>query len=189
MARSPPAASSSGTTCPFRAAPPRGWAPVTTPTRSAGSSEAIARFLGTGRFLVGQTVLVIVSIVLDVAGLVKHWDPCRSSCSNLAFSTQAAYAAPLILLAQNRQDDRDRPTSSATGRWRRGPRPTPSSSPASSPPSASRWPTWSTTEDLEDSLGRMAKLIADQVRESARCPRRRPTGRCRTATVTAGSGS
>ena len=71
-------------------------------------SEAIARFLGTGRFLVGQTALVIGWIVLNTLGLVNHWDPYPFILLNLAFSTQAAYAAPLILLAQNRQADRDR---------------------------------------------------------------------------------
>ena len=71
-------------------------------------SEAIARFLGTGRFLFWQTMLVLAWIVLNSIGLVKHWDPYPFILLNLAFSTQAAYAAPLILLAQNRQDDRDR---------------------------------------------------------------------------------
>ena len=71
-------------------------------------SEAIARFLGTGRFLFGQTVFVIGWIALNTVGLIRHWDPYPFILLNLAFSTQAAYAAPLILLAQNRQDDRDR---------------------------------------------------------------------------------
>src|SRR6516164_4290800 len=71
-------------------------------------SEAIARFLGTGRFLVAQTVLVVGWIILNTIGLVQHWDPYPFILLNLAFSTQAAYAAPLILLAQNRQDERDR---------------------------------------------------------------------------------
>jgi len=71
-------------------------------------SESIARFLGTGRFLAGQTVLVVFWIALNTVGLVNHWDPYPFILLNLAFSTQAAYAAPLILLAQNRQDDRDR---------------------------------------------------------------------------------
>src|SRR5256714_14333475 len=71
-------------------------------------SEAIARFLGTGRFLAGQTVLVVGWIILNTIGIIKHWDPYPFILLNLAFSTQAAYAAPLILLAQNRQDDRDR---------------------------------------------------------------------------------
>jgi uncharacterized membrane protein len=71
-------------------------------------SEAIARFLGTGRFLVGQSLLVLAWIALNTVGLIRHWDPYPFILLNLAFSTQAAYAAPLILLAQNRQDDRDR---------------------------------------------------------------------------------
>jgi uncharacterized membrane protein len=71
-------------------------------------SEAIARFMGTGRFLAGQTILVIVWIVLNTIVLIRAWDPYPFILLNLAFSTQAAYAAPLILLAQNRQDDRDR---------------------------------------------------------------------------------
>jgi uncharacterized membrane protein len=71
-------------------------------------SETIARFMGTGRFLVGQTVIVLGWIALNTLGLVKHWDPYPFILLNLAFSTQAAYAAPLILLAQNRQENRDR---------------------------------------------------------------------------------
>jgi uncharacterized membrane protein len=73
-------------------------------------SESIARFLGTGRFIVGQTVIVIVWIALNVFVVALRWDPYPFILLNLAFSTQAAYAAPLILLAQNRQDDRDRET-------------------------------------------------------------------------------
>jgi uncharacterized membrane protein len=71
-------------------------------------SEGLARFLGTGRYLLGQTVLVIGWVILNVVAGVQHWDPYPFILLNLAFSTQAAYAAPLILLAQNRQDDRDR---------------------------------------------------------------------------------
>ncbi len=71
-------------------------------------SERIARFLGTGRFLAIQTVLVIVWIAVNLVAVNLRWDPYPFILLNLAFSTQAAYAAPLILLAQNRQDDRDR---------------------------------------------------------------------------------
>ncbi len=71
-------------------------------------AEAIARFLGTGRFLAVQTIIVIIWIVLNVAAVRLRWDPYPFILLNLAFSTQAAYAAPLILLAQNRQADRDR---------------------------------------------------------------------------------
>jgi uncharacterized membrane protein len=78
------------------------------PDAFARFSERIARFLGTGRFLAAQTVIVVVWITLNLAALTRHWDPYPFILLNLAFSTQAAYAAPLILLAQNRQDDRDR---------------------------------------------------------------------------------
>jgi uncharacterized membrane protein len=71
-------------------------------------AEGIARFLGTGRFLAVQTIIVIAWITLNVAAVRLRWDPYPFILLNLAFSTQAAYAAPLILLAQNRQADRDR---------------------------------------------------------------------------------
>jgi uncharacterized membrane protein len=71
-------------------------------------AERLARLLGTGRYLVAQTLVVIVWILLNVVGIVSHWDPYPFILLNLGFSTQAAYAAPLILLAQNRQADRDK---------------------------------------------------------------------------------
>ena len=73
-------------------------------------SESLARFMGTGTFLFWQTLLVITWITLNIVGVGFGWDPYPFILLNLAFSTQAAYAAPLILLAQNRQDDRDRIT-------------------------------------------------------------------------------
>ena len=89
---------------------PRGTAggPVYDPDAFGRFAERLARFLGTGRYLVGQTLMVIVWITLNVVGLVHHWDKYPFILLNLGFSTQAAYAAPLILLAQNRQADRDR---------------------------------------------------------------------------------
>lgn len=71
-------------------------------------SENIARFLGTGRFLFFQTVAVVIWITLNLAAVQLRWDMYPFILLNLVFSTQAAYAAPLILLAQNRQADRDR---------------------------------------------------------------------------------
>jgi len=71
-------------------------------------SEGIARFLGTGRYLAGQTIAVILWIAFNVAAVRYRFDPYPFILLNLAFSTQAAYAAPLILLAQNRQADRDK---------------------------------------------------------------------------------
>jgi uncharacterized membrane protein len=92
---------------------------LSTPRGSAGSSgydadafarwaESVARFLGTGRYLAAQTIFVIIWIFLNIAGIIGSWDPYPFILLNLAFSTQAAYAAPLILLAQNRQTDRDK---------------------------------------------------------------------------------
>jgi uncharacterized membrane protein len=78
------------------------------PDAFARLSEKVARFLGTGRYLAIQTVIVIVWIALNSVAVWWQWDPYPFILLNLAFSTQAAYAAPLILLAQNRQDDRDR---------------------------------------------------------------------------------
>jgi len=71
-------------------------------------SEKLARALGTGKYLFWQTVIVIVWIAMNIFAVALRWDPYPFILLNLAFSTQAAYAAPLILLAQNRQDDRDR---------------------------------------------------------------------------------
>jgi len=71
-------------------------------------AETVARFMGTGKFLVGQSVLIVVWITINVSAAVLRFDPYPFILLNLAFSTQAAYAAPLILLAQNRQTDRDR---------------------------------------------------------------------------------
>jgi uncharacterized membrane protein len=74
-------------------------------------SEAIARFLGTARFLVFQSVVIFVWIFVNVAFDGIRFDEYPFILLTLALSTQAAYAAPLILLAQNRQGDRDRSTS------------------------------------------------------------------------------
>ena len=72
------------------------------------SAEQLARFFGTTRYLVIQTAIVIVWILLNVFAVSLRWDPYPFILLNLAFSTQAAYAAPLILLAQNRQEARDK---------------------------------------------------------------------------------
>ena len=72
-------------------------------------SESTARFMGTAQFIVIMSVIVVVWITLNLVGLWGlRWDPYPFILLNLFFSTQASYAAPLILLAQNRQADRDR---------------------------------------------------------------------------------
>ena len=124
-------------------------------------AEGMARFLGTGRFIVGQTVLVIGWIILNTIGAIKHWDPYPFILLNLAFSTQAAYAAPLILLAQNRQDDRDRAN---IERDREVAARTQADTEFLARELAAvrlALADMVTTQDLEDSLSRLAKLIAD----------------------------
>jgi uncharacterized membrane protein len=71
-------------------------------------AEAAARFFGTPQYIAGQTVGVVIWIVLNAVAVSLRWDPYPFILLNLAFSTQAAYAAPLILLAQTRQVDRDK---------------------------------------------------------------------------------
>ena len=71
-------------------------------------AEAAARFFGTPKYIAGQTVGVIAWIAVNAVAVSLRWDPYPFILLNLAFSTQAAYAAPLILLAQTRQADRDK---------------------------------------------------------------------------------
>ncbi|AQP47808.1 hypothetical protein BW730_10195 [Tessaracoccus aquimaris] len=72
-------------------------------------AEGVASFMGTAKFLVYMTVFVIVWIALNLIGLFgMRWDPYPFILLNLFFSTQASYSAPLILLAQNRQERRDK---------------------------------------------------------------------------------
>jgi uncharacterized membrane protein len=80
-------------------------------------AEAFARFFGTPFFLVAQTVVVAIWIVLNVVGITK-FDLYPFILLNLAFSLQAAYAAPLILLAQTRQADRDKVNADADAEHR-----------------------------------------------------------------------
>lgn len=72
-------------------------------------AEAVARFMGTAKFLVYMTVIVVAWVTLNLVGIYGFkWDPYPFILLNLFFSTQASYSAPLILLAQNRQEDRDK---------------------------------------------------------------------------------
>jgi uncharacterized membrane protein len=71
-------------------------------------AESFARFFGTPKFILGQTAVVVLWIVANVVAVSLRWDPYPFILLNLAFSLQAAYAAPLILLAQTRQADRDK---------------------------------------------------------------------------------
>ena len=89
----------------------RGWLPkVSVDSETFGTfAESFARFMGTAKFLVYMTVFVIVWVTINFIGLFGlRWDPYPFVLLNLFFSTQASYSAPLILLAQNRQELRDK---------------------------------------------------------------------------------
>jgi uncharacterized membrane protein len=82
------------------------------------TAERLARFFGTPVYLITQTGLVILWIAVNAVAAALRWDPYPFILLNLAFSTQAAYAAPLILLAQTRQAERDKMWSAADAQHR-----------------------------------------------------------------------
>jgi len=71
-------------------------------------ADSVANGMGSWSFIIWQTIIVVIWMVLNVIGLVYHWDAYPFILLNLIFSTQAAYAAPIIMMAQNRQNQRDR---------------------------------------------------------------------------------
>lgn len=79
-------------------------------TLSIGSrvADAVANGMGSWTFIIIQTILVIVWMGLNLLAFVHHWDVYPFILLNLLFSTQAAYAAPIIMMSQNRQNERDR---------------------------------------------------------------------------------
>jgi uncharacterized membrane protein len=71
-------------------------------------ADSVAAGMGSWRFIIIQTAIVLVWMIVNVIGFVSHWDVYPFILLNLVFSTQAAYAAPIIMMAQNRQSERDR---------------------------------------------------------------------------------
>jgi uncharacterized membrane protein len=71
-------------------------------------ADGLANFMGSWPFIIGQTVIIIFWIILNIVAYLGHWDPYPFILLNLLFSTQAAYAAPIIMMSQNRQNERDR---------------------------------------------------------------------------------
>jgi uncharacterized membrane protein len=71
-------------------------------------ADSVATGMGSWRFIIIQTLIVAAWMILNVVGFVYHWDVYPYILLNLLFSTQAAYAAPIIMMAQNRQNQRDR---------------------------------------------------------------------------------
>lgn len=71
-------------------------------------ADSVANGMGSWGFIIGQSIFVVIWMTMNVIGFVQHWDPYPFILLNLIFSTQAAYAAPIIMMAQNRQSQRDR---------------------------------------------------------------------------------
>jgi uncharacterized membrane protein len=71
-------------------------------------SDSVAKVMGSWRFIIIQTIFVILWMGINLVGYINHWDAYPFILLNLVFSTQAAYAAPIIMMSQNRQNDRDR---------------------------------------------------------------------------------
>src|SRR5947207_13904079 len=82
------------------------------------AAERLARIFGTPKYIAAQTCVVILWIVFNGYSILVHFDKYPFILLNLAFSTQAAYAAPLILLAQTRQADRDKAHADADAKHR-----------------------------------------------------------------------
>ena len=71
-------------------------------------ADSVAKGMGSWKFIIVQTILVILWMSLNMIAYVQHWDVYPFILLNLVFSTQAAYAAPIIMMSQNRQSERDR---------------------------------------------------------------------------------
>ena len=71
-------------------------------------ADSVANGMGSWKFIIWQTIVVVIWMALNVIGFVRHWDAYPFILLNLIFSTQAAYAAPIIMMSQNRQSQRDR---------------------------------------------------------------------------------
>ncbi len=77
-------------------------------TFGARAADRVANFMGSWKFIILQSIFVLIWMTLNIIGLVQHWDAYPFILLNLLFSTQAAYAAPIIMMSQNRAGDRDR---------------------------------------------------------------------------------
>lgn len=71
-------------------------------------ADAVAKGMGSWRFIIIQSIIVLIWMGLNIVGFIHHWDAYPFILLNLVFSTQAAYAAPIIMMSQNRQSQRDR---------------------------------------------------------------------------------
>ena len=77
-------------------------------TFGARASDAFAATMGSWTFIIIQSVILVIWVVLNITAYIEHWDPYPFILLNLALSLEAAYAAPIIMMSQNRQADKDR---------------------------------------------------------------------------------
>lgn len=89
---------------------PKNWHQKHIETLGFGSrlADSVAKGMGSWKFIILQTILVLFWMGLNLVGFFYHWDSYPFILLNLLFSTQAAYAAPIIMMSQNRQNERDR---------------------------------------------------------------------------------
>ena len=72
------------------------------------AADLVAQIVGSWGFIIGQSVLLVIWIILNITAWIQHWDPYPFILMNLFLSMQAAFTAPIIMMSQNRQADRDR---------------------------------------------------------------------------------
>ncbi|MFZ0548274.1 MAG: DUF1003 domain-containing protein [Candidatus Promineifilaceae bacterium] len=77
-------------------------------TRGERAADVVARIVGSWHFIVGQSILLVFWVILNVTAWIQHWDPYPFILMNLFMSLQAAFTAPVIMMSQNRQTFRDR---------------------------------------------------------------------------------
>ncbi|MCB8968967.1 MAG: DUF1003 domain-containing protein [Chloroflexota bacterium] len=77
-------------------------------TLGARAADWVATVIGSWRFIIGQSILLLIWVILNVTAWIKHWDPYPFILMNLVMSLQAAFTAPVIMMSQNRQATRDR---------------------------------------------------------------------------------
>lgn len=89
---------------------PKNWHEKHTKEMTFGQklADKLAAGMGSWRFIIIQSIFVLIWMALNIVGFARHWDPFPFILLNLLFSTQAAYAAPIIMMSQNRQNERDR---------------------------------------------------------------------------------
>lgn len=83
------------------------------PTMGQKAADRVAEVIGSWRFLIIQSIVLFAWVIMNIFAWINHWDPYPFILLNLALSFQAAYAAPIILMSQNRAAERDRKKSEA----------------------------------------------------------------------------